>query len=231
VAFHFYLSRFWERLSELPAVFPDGDTLDRKLEPWVVLGLARPHLTWLRKNRLPLSGLEKAVATLLTYWVVPGTMLLFWARYLTRQDVRDSMLHVALAVVSTLLALWFQALMERMLRANPLSSRGRSELEGTKLPSRKTLALWMGAVLALVTVGTVLGAPHSGRRAPELGAADIRRWAAHALWALGYNPFANLSHREVSSAPAGWSGSWWCNPAAARGHIPATAPSAGWRRS
>ncbi len=205
VAFHFHLRRLWEALGEMPAVFSDGRSLEERVEPWLLLPLLREHIYWLRKNRPPLSALEKNVARLFAYWVAPATLVLFWARYLTRQDLRDSMLHVALVVAGTALALHFQDLIGRTLRREeprqPLSRTASRRFRG-----RAALLAAVGGLLALLTLGTVLGAPHDTSRAAELGAGDARRWAPFALWAFGHSPFANLTQKDVSRRPPGWSG-------------------------
>ncbi len=42
--FHLYLQRLWESLADLPAIFPDGTPLDKKADPWLLIGLVRAHL-------------------------------------------------------------------------------------------------------------------------------------------------------------------------------------------
>ena len=82
-------------MRRLPAVFPDGQTPERD-GPWFLMGLIRKHFRWLRDGRSPLAVLETAVSMLLGYWIVPATLLLFWVRYLVRQDFRGTLLHVVL---------------------------------------------------------------------------------------------------------------------------------------
>ncbi len=65
--FHLYLQRLWNSLSELPAIFPDGRELNQT-GPWLLMGLARGHVRWLRQNRSALSFLETWIARLLAYW-------------------------------------------------------------------------------------------------------------------------------------------------------------------
>lgn len=51
-AFHLYLQRLWETLATLPAIFPDGVSLDRKSYPWLVNDLVREHFLRLKDARL-----------------------------------------------------------------------------------------------------------------------------------------------------------------------------------
>ena len=67
---------------DLPAIFPDGRSLDRLL-PWFTGQVARAHLKWLRNKRSPLVALEAALFEIILYWIVPATTILFWGRYLT----------------------------------------------------------------------------------------------------------------------------------------------------
>src|SRR5258708_21482241 len=56
----------------------------------------RQHLRWARDPRSPLAMVECRLAKLLAYWAVPGTVFLFWLRYLVMQDYRGTLLQVFL---------------------------------------------------------------------------------------------------------------------------------------
>ena len=51
-----------------------------------------------RRSQSPLAFLEAAIAILLLYWVAPVTVLLFWGRYMTLEDLRGTTLHILLVV-------------------------------------------------------------------------------------------------------------------------------------
>lgn len=207
VAFHFRLERLWARLAELPAIFPDGRPLDEKVDDWLLMRLVRPHLAWLRHQRPPLAPLEKFAVNLLTYWTLPITLLFFWGRYLTRQDLRDSILHVALVVIALLLALYFKGRVGRNLGRQDNRARYFDYAQTDERRLRpSTVALSTGCLLALLSLGAIYGLPYAHNRAPEIDPFDPRRWAAHFLWALGYDPFADLTRSELSRRPPGWSG-------------------------
>src|SRR5882724_7557337 len=91
VRFQFLLLRVWSSMAALPAVFPDGQTVEQG-GPWYLMGLVRRHFRWLRETKTPVSWLENAIATLLAYWAVPATTVLLWVRYLVRQDMRGTSL-------------------------------------------------------------------------------------------------------------------------------------------
>jgi len=98
------LQRLWERLGELPAVFPDGRTLDRT-GPWLLMTLFHSRFRNWRANWIAPSTLQTVVPSALAYWAVPATLLLFWVRYLVMQDVRGSMLQILLLLMSVGIAM------------------------------------------------------------------------------------------------------------------------------
>ncbi len=204
--FHLYLQRLWNSLSELPAIFPDGRALNQT-GPWLLMALARGHVKWLSHNRSALSFLETWISRLLAYWVVPATLVLLWARYLTRQDFQGTMLHVLLVVAAVAAAAFLPDLVGRTLRgASPQLEPSNSESTRKKVYRCAATALGLGLILSLLSLGTIYGAPRDTNRAPELKAIDIRRWAANVLWVVGYSPYADLTEMDISPRPKDWSG-------------------------
>jgi len=93
------LQRLWERLGELPAVFPDGRPIERT-GPYLLMTLFRSRFREWRANWIAPSTLQTIVPSALAYWIVPATLLLFWSRYLVMQDLRGSTLQILLLVLS-----------------------------------------------------------------------------------------------------------------------------------
>ena len=202
LCFHLLLLRLWGGIAALPAVYPDGQTSERG-GPWYLMGLARGQSQWLRGGRSALSLLETAVAVTLAYWAIPLTLVLFWARYLTRQDLRGSLLHVFLVFAGIAVAIALPGVVTRVLRpGNALRRRSKKLLRGVALGS----AIAVACGLALASVGILWGAPQDRGRAPELKTADIRRWASEVFWFFGYDPYADLAESEISTRPAKASG-------------------------
>lgn len=86
-----YLARLWKALGDLPAVFPDGAPLDRKIYPWLLNGLVRIHFDRLRRHRsMPgdklLVRIEAWISVFLAWWLVPVTLTGLWVSYLRRDD-------------------------------------------------------------------------------------------------------------------------------------------------
>ena len=122
---HVYLQRFWEATAALPAIFENGQRLDQSL-PWLVSWPARHYFQWLRERRSALAGVEKAICVVLLYWATPATMMLFWARYLTLQDLRGTILHAALIAAATAAAIHFPRSTARAFRSDDSESFSRS---------------------------------------------------------------------------------------------------------
>src|SRR5215470_12476855 len=116
VRFQFLLLRVWSSMSALPAVFPDGQTVERG-GPWYLMGLVRRHFRWLRESKTPVSWLETAIATALAYWAVPVIIALLWVRYLVRQDLRSTSFHVLFFVLSVSVATGLPAVVSRVIRS------------------------------------------------------------------------------------------------------------------
>jgi uncharacterized protein YjbI with pentapeptide repeats len=203
----FHLQRVWDAVLELPAIFPNGRALGDRGRG-IVLGLLRAHFRWIEQDASSTRSIEKGICLFLAYWTVPVTLLLFWARYLTRQDVRGTILHAGLTVAATGIAVhattrtgrplerwilepkkWIQRLLSRIRAINPAA-----------------VAAGLGAVLLFLSVGTIAGVPHDRSRAPQYGAANIRRWAPNALWSIGFDPYADLTEASISTRPANWTG-------------------------
>ena len=201
IFFHFYLQRLWRLFAELPVVFPDGRPLD-KTGPWLMMVLARKHFKGTGENRPPPSFLERGIAMLLAYWVVPVTLVLFWARYLTRQDLRGTMLHVFLVVAAVAFAAFLPERASTSIRHDRAQPRDAGKVRGyLKAHGRRAITLGTGVLLSLLSVGTIYGAPHVSEPA-----AGFRSWASSVLWVVGYSPYADLSESDVSTKPASWTG-------------------------
>lgn len=194
---HLYLQRLWESLSTLPAILPDGRSIQRLL-PWFTGQVADAQLKWLRRKNRALMALESVLSQAILYWVVPGTAILFWGRYLTAQDFRGTMLDAVLAVAASIAAVHFSRAMKRTLGGQ------------TAAPSQRDIAqvfiLAMGAAILLLSIGVISGVPRDEGTIPRGKNYQIRSWAADTLWLIGYSPAAQIAGADISSKPAGWSG-------------------------
>ena len=204
--FHFHLQNLWDSVLQLPGVFPNGRELGQD-GPRIVTGLLRAHFRWMNTEAASTRTVERAVALLLAYWVAPLTLLLFWARYLTLQDLHGTMLHLALLVVASGVALYSTTKVGRPQETWPLETKPKLHwLSKVREVNPLKAAAGFGAVLLLLAIGTTKGAPHDKSRAPQFSEASIRRWAPTVFWYLGYEPYANLTEASISTRPANWTG-------------------------
>jgi uncharacterized protein YjbI with pentapeptide repeats len=202
--FHFLLLRLWGSIAALPAVFPDGQTPERD-GPWFLMGLIRKHFRWPRDGRSPLAVLETGISMMLGYWVVPGTLLLFWVRYLVRQDFRGTLLQVLLITVSVATATGLPDIVSRVLRSGEVRiAKSKTFFRLALLTMRA--ALITGGVLLMISLGVIRGLPADRDIASEQSSASIRRWASELFQSVGYRPYADLTEAVMSTPPA--AGNW-----------------------
>jgi len=202
--FHFLLLRLWGSIAALPAVFPDGQTPERD-GPWFLMGLIRKHFRWPRDGRSPLAVLETGISMMLGYWVVPATLLLFWVRYLVRQDFRGTLLQVLLITVSVATATGLPDIVSRVLRSGELRIAKSKNFYRLALLTTRA-ALIIGGLLLIISLGVIRGLPADRDIASEHSSANIRRWASELFQSVGYRPYADLTEAVISTPPAG--GNW-----------------------
>jgi uncharacterized protein YjbI with pentapeptide repeats len=200
VCFHLCLQRLWDGAASQPAILPDGRRLDNCL-PWFARWPARARLRWLKDQNPTLASLEAGVSMLLLYWAVPATLVLFWGRYLTLQDLRGSMLHVILVAASSWAAIFFTRAACRAYR----NSAAAQQSAKTAWVQR-AVAPGLGLALALLSLGAVRGIPHADSSLTARGGWSPRTWASDVLWWVGYTPTAHMAESDVSTKPAGFRG-------------------------
>jgi uncharacterized protein YjbI with pentapeptide repeats len=198
ICFHLGLQHLWDGAAAQPAIFPDGRRLDACL-PWYARWPARSRMKWLREHTPSLAALEAAISMLVLYWLAPLTIVLFWARYLTMQDLRGTMLHVLLVVAASAAAMYFTRAAGRAYRTSPANPWPRSPWV------RNAIAPAFGLLLALLSLGAIHGVPHNDGRTFDSGGGP-QSWASDLLWWAGYTPTAQLAEMNVSAKPAGWTG-------------------------
>ena len=199
--FHFHLQQLWESVQELPAIFPNGDLLGEG-QPAIIVGLLRTHFRWMNPDPSSTRLVERALALLLAYGVVPITLLLFWARYLSRQEIHGTILQAVLTVVASGIAIYASTKVGRPQERWEVERKWTRQL-AVKIRGANPVKIAgvLGIVLLFLSAGTIAGAPHDHARAPRFGAANIRRWAPTLFAWLGYDPYADLTEKSLSLRP------------------------------
>jgi len=213
--FHFLLLRLWGNMAAMPAVFPDGQTLERD-GPWYLMGVVRRHFRWQRDGRSPFAVLETVLSTALAYWVVPATLFLFWLRYLVRQDLHGTVLQVFLFTIAVAGATCLPAIVTRVLGPGEIQFPKRDALVRLVLMTTRG-ALITGAIVLFLSLGVNFGLPADKDVAKEYSRASIRRWPAQIFQSLGYRPYADVNEAALSAAPKGkWTDESLANTQGAR---------------
>ncbi len=207
VLLHFHLQRLWDAVAELPAIFPDGHMLG-DTGPGIISGLLRTHFRWMNPDPTSTRLVEKSASLGAAYWIVPGTLLLFWARYLTRQETHGTILLAMLAAAAIGMATYATLKVGRRQERWAFENTWvRWALRKVKAINPTSVAAAIGVVLLLLSAGVIFGVPHDRSRAPQFGLANIRRWAPNAFWWLAYDPYPDLTEASISRRPANWNGS------------------------
>ena len=175
---HIYLQRLWEGLASLPAVFPDGRSLDQRAYPWLLSGLVQAYVPLLRKQRPALSSLQVGLSILAAWVLVPGTMFLFWIRYLPRHELWGTLILIACLMTSIIGGIAFF----RRARAT--------------LMSRDLASVLREPTLEPVTLFATLLVTLSFSAAAIFGNGML----------LGFDLNADLREAEVSERPVTWTG-------------------------
>ncbi len=196
--FHFLLLRLWGSMAALPAVFPDGQTLEKD-GPWYLMGLVRRHFRWQGESRSAMTAFETVLSTALAYWIVPTTLFFFWLRYLPRLDFRGTLLHVLLITLSVATATSLPFVVSRVLRPGDIRLPKSKNILRMILGTTRA-ALATGCILFAMSLGVNRGLP-SDRAAAEESRSDPRRWAAMVFQSVGYRPYADLTEATLSTAP------------------------------
>jgi uncharacterized protein YjbI with pentapeptide repeats len=197
--FHFLLLRLWGSMAALPAVFPDGQTLEKD-GPWYLMGLVRRHFRWQGESRSAMTAFETVLSTVLAYWIVPVTLFFFWLRYLPRQDFRGTLLHVFVMTVSVATATCVPFVVSRVLRPGDIRIPKSKNILRMILGTTRA-ALATGCILFVISLGVNRGLPSDRTAAASESPSDPRRWAAMVFQSVGYRPYADLTEATLSTPP------------------------------
>jgi uncharacterized protein YjbI with pentapeptide repeats len=197
--FHFLLLRLWGSMAALPAVFKDGETLEKD-GPWYLMGLVRRHFRWQNDTKSAMTTFETVLSMVLAYWIVPATMFFFWLRYLPRQDFRGTLLHVLLITLSVATATCVPFVVSRVLRPGDIRLPKSKNIIRMILGTTRA-ALASGCILFLFSLGVNRGLPFDRGTSAGESPADVKRWASMVFQSVGYRPYADLTEAMLSTPP------------------------------
>ncbi len=105
--FHFYLQKVWEGITSLPAIFPDGESLDKKLHPWLLLVFMYPYSKHLKENSPAFLKAQITVLAFLSWWITPLTLAFVWYSHLPKHSLLLSSFHLLSFLASIFFSLIF----------------------------------------------------------------------------------------------------------------------------
>ena len=211
--FHVYLQRLWEELSSLPAIFPDGRTLVRKVYPWQPIGIAWAHISLLKLRRPSLYNIQILIAILSVWCLVPITLVLFWGRYLVTREVVDTVIQSFLIVGSVAFGVFSYGHAKATLRGK-LWSPHFDGTENTKRNTPEKSLIYSSVRNSLIATTTIVGIISYGFLNPQnecrprtseiLGPSC---WGPSLLdYVIRYSPYLEIRGAQISNKPSGWKG-------------------------
>jgi uncharacterized protein YjbI with pentapeptide repeats len=141
---HVHLQKLWDALGSLPVIFPNGMRLEERVSPWLLSNIAGTRISKAKPSIRRFVWVEALLSEVVTWWFIPLTIAAFWLRYLSRHDWKGTTLHVALLIISIVVALVFRA-----AAYSAVAGRGAAGA-----PRRETLRLIVvGVVATIVATG------------------------------------------------------------------------------
>jgi uncharacterized protein YjbI with pentapeptide repeats len=215
--FHLNMQRLWEGLADLPAVFPDGRSLDKRADPWLLNGLVSAHFTRLKRQRPPLSSVQQWLSILLAWWVVPVTLFVFWGRFLPRHDWFGTNLHIGVLTLTTGFGWMSYRLMRATLRGAPHTPFKWTRPWKERRAFGRIVPILVSGVVAVafyfISVGALEGLPRDRRdrdlslERAAVGTYSLRNLVPLLLAKIGFRTYASLVEEDVSVKPPNWTGS------------------------
>lgn len=198
--FHLYLIKLWEALSGLPAIFPDGKRLDERAYPWLLNGLVRRHFRLLEKDRPFTAHVQEWITILLSWWVVPITMIAFWLRFIPRHDWWGTCFHIGLIVISVGFAIIFYRLCALTLKNEKISIVSIKRFQYDKRPILGTCVLLVGMIFLMLSYGSIEG----DRKNEKIKNYNLKEAVPKAFQMIGFDVFANFREKSVSEIPSNY---------------------------
>ena len=212
---HIQLQRLWERSSHLPAIFPDGQSIDKKISPWFPTSLLYYFLFHLSHKPPPLSRVQAFVSLVLVWLLLPiFTLPFIWLKYLPLQSWSMTGVHIAIIIVSIGFGIYSYLLAQKTL------SRNTPEITPPSYQVSIYVSGTVGLILFLLSFSSFQAAhqhfimmletrpdkpPSSDNLPNQFPKVSWYQEFAHRIlaWAT-YSPFPNLAHAEVSIRPSNW---------------------------
>ncbi len=209
--------RLWAAVGAAPAALPDGTTMADRAGAWI-LGPWAAARTMPAASRGFLTRLQARLGALIGWWLVPVTVVWFWARYLHCHDWAVTAIQLLALTVTCTAAVGFQRLAYQTLPetypgrsapAAPVSWRARLR------DVRPILAVALGipVLFGVLSYAAILGVhpaadaevigKQTGQQRPTLSlqrtVPALAAVVPQLLQRIGIRPVAQLEEAEVST--------------------------------
>ena len=198
--FNISMQRIWESLSQMPAIFTDGLSLEKKAYPWLLLGIINAHFDLLKKQRPALWLLQNSIAAFLAWCIVPATLLLFWIKYLPQHSWPCTIFHILMLAGSLVSGFLFYRLAGKTL-----------QWKNNRLTRRSLLRCSLAILAVMILLFAFSSGGFYGRHPNSsawrgLPAYSLKKVVPSIFRLLGVSPFAQLEGKEVSLKLKDWTG-------------------------
>ena len=195
-----YLQRLWELTARMPAVFPDGDSLDHKINPWFLTCLPLAYFKRLSHRHRGVHRVQFFLFAAFCWWATPLTVAVFWIRYAVFHEIGKTVWHVILLIVTLVLARFFQKTAKRIFEHQASRSALFSRWETSVFVVTTCWCLLISwGVLRGETRANLPESISDPANLRQRGVFDPRLWAPALLHALGYRSYINVSDAVLSS--------------------------------
>jgi len=204
-----YLQRLWEYLSDLPAFFPDGKPLYKKIYPWLMNIFVYFHFERLKPSLPQFSKTQKYLSILLAWWSVPLTLFFVWMGYLRRHDnFLTYIIHIPFMIISCVAGTIFYLKMVDSLQGAKFRRFFKRDyfllLKFKKIKfwslldkgfwQGKRIKTWFLFILIIIVLQTFY----------SWEAINGVPWYPKFLQTINLSPVINLENRDISTKPQGW---------------------------
>lgn len=185
----------WETVNTLPAFFPDGRPLDKKVSPWLINGIIRANYEKLKTDLLAFTRTQNFISKFIVWFLVPITLCYFWIKYLVSHDWSIICIHILCIAFASSFGIRSFAIARKTIRGQERDAFYWKNI----LKNRnvwKTVIGFAAILLAffLVSYYAINGIP------PDRGTGS-RTWIPDILSFVHFSPFANLADQDISIRP------------------------------
>ncbi|HET9868759.1 MAG TPA: pentapeptide repeat-containing protein, partial [Nitrospira sp.] len=209
------ISRLWNTIQQLPAIFPDGSDLTTLPYCWVLTDVARQAMPRLRaRSRNPRIA-QHSLQCFLFFSFPIFALLMFWWYYIPLRNETVTWLHVLLITLcfgATVIffcgSIWSRTL-PRITRGSGASSMDRQQRRRFALPRQMvlpsaSLAVGVGLTTVVYFISFYAFSENADRMALAPGESCPANLSLQLLCQMNHKSYVDVRYKTLSSRPANW---------------------------